>query len=130
MVVKNANAASSPPLICGAVEWYGGFTGGISANGDLTIMNCALVPAANDGSAGWAFAYTTAANLHLLFDNDVFERTRWIFVTIGVGNTGCDVTFRNCYFVNMSGQPCRRSGGVFDCFANLDTLGLATHGSC
>jgi len=33
-----------------------------------------------------------------------------------------NVTLRNCYFVNMNGFPCRRSGGVLDCFADLDTL--------
>ena len=121
MLVNNTKAASSPPLICGAVGLSTN-TGGIVANGDLTIRNCALVPAANDMSAGWDFTWTTAGRLHLLFDNDLFERTRWVFVSVSVGHAGCDMTFRNCYFVNMSGQPCRRSGGVFDCFADLDTL--------
>jgi hypothetical protein len=119
MVVNNKNAASAPPLISG----YAGSltnTGYISANRDLTIKNCALVPGANDGSLGWDVAYTNASNLKLVFDNCIMEHTRWIFVL--VDSPYCNVTFRNCYFVNMTGQPCRRSGGLFDCFANLDTL--------
>jgi hypothetical protein len=119
MVVNNKNAASAPPLISG---YAGSFTntGYISANRDLTIKNCALVPGANDGSLGWDVAYTNASNLKLVFDNCIMEHTRWIFVL--VDSLYCNVTFRNCYFVNMTGQPCRRSGGVFDCWPNLDTL--------
>jgi hypothetical protein len=37
-------------------------------------------------------------------------------------NENCNVVFRNCYFVNMSGQPCRRNGDVLDYSANHDTL--------
>ena len=120
MVVNNRNAASSPPLISGNVGTLFSNPGGITANGDLTIRNCALVPAANDGTMGWGFTTTTASNLNLLFDNCIMEHVRARFVN--VYNPHCNVTFRNCYFVNMSGQPCRRSGGLFDCFADLGTL--------
>ena len=119
MVVNNKNAASPPPLISG----YAGMlsnTGYISAGGDLTIENCALTPGATDLSLGWAFTGPSAPNLHLVYDNCIFEHVRWAFVDVYSEN--CDVTFRNCYFVNMNGQPCRRNGGLFDCFANLDTL--------
>jgi hypothetical protein len=118
-LVNNHDAGSAPPLICGSAEFIVN-TGGITAAHNLTIRNCALVPGANDGSLGWAFAFTAASNLRLVFDNCIMERNRWIFV--GVDSPNCDVTFRNCYFLNMTGQPCRRSGGLFDCFANLDTL--------
>ncbi len=120
MVVNNKVTLSSPPLISGNTGSLFSNTGGINAAGNLTIKNCALVPAATDGSLGWDFASTTASNLRLVFDNCLMERTRWIFAVAESAN--CNVTFRNCYFVNMSGQPCRRSGGVFDCFADLDTL--------
>jgi len=121
MLVNNKNAASSPPLISGAVTSYGwGNTGAIVAKGDLTIKNSALVPAAPDGNMGWDFVVPSAPQLNLLFDNVLFERTRWIFVYVDSPKT--NVTFRNCYFVNMTGQPCRRSGGVFDCFCDMDTL--------
>jgi hypothetical protein len=123
MVVTEKDALSSPPpLICGAPTpgVPRSNPGGIGANGDLTIKNCALVPAANDGTMGWAFTATGTHSLHLLFDNDLFEHTLWIFVSTHYAN--CDVTFSNCYFVNMSGHAFRRHGGVFDCFANQDTL--------
>jgi hypothetical protein len=119
MVVNNKNATSAPPLISGYV---GSITnvGGIYANGDLTIKNCTLTPAAPDGSLGWALTGSNAPNLHLVYDNCIFEHVRWVFIAIE--NDNCNVTLRNCYFVNMNGQPCRRNGGLFDCFANVDTL--------
>jgi hypothetical protein len=119
MLVNNTNASSAPPLISGYV---GTITnpGYISANGDLTIKNCVLTSGATDLSLGWAFTGPTAPNLHLVYDNCLFEHVRWAFVDVFHAN--CNVTLRNCYFVNMNGQPCRRNGGLFDCFANLDTL--------
>jgi hypothetical protein len=119
MVVTNRNAASAPPLISG----YAGIipnVGYIAASGDLTIKNCALTSGATDLSLGWAFTGPSAPNLHLVYDNCLFEHDRWVFVAVYYGN--CDVTLRNCYFVNMNGQPCRRNGGLFDCFAHVDTL--------
>ena len=119
MLVKNTDAASAPPLITGNVGSSVN-DGGIGAGGDLTIKNCNLVPAASDGSLNWAYTGTSAANLHMIFDNCLFERTRWIFVA--TFNDNCDLTFRNCYFVNMNGQPCRRNGGVLDGFNPSDSL--------
>jgi hypothetical protein len=119
MVVNNKNTSSAPPLISG----YAGMlvnTGYISANGDLTIKNCSLTPGATDLSLGWAFTGPAAPDLHLVYDNCIFEHVRWVFVDVYHEN--CNVTLRNCYFVNMNGQPCRRNGGLFDCFADLDTL--------
>ena len=120
MVVNNRSPVSSPPLIC---NWDLGFssTQGIGVLGDLVIKNCAIVCwSLNDGFQGMTFAGTVSPNLHLLFDNDVFEHARWVFVVIPTSL--CDVTFRNCYFVNMNGLPSRQNGGVLDCFASLDTL--------
>jgi len=118
MVVNNKNAASPPPLISG----YAGMlsnTGYISAGGDLTIEIVLLLPV--QPISLWAgHSGSSAPNLHLVYDNCIFEHVRWVFVDVYSEN--CDVTLRNCYFVNMNGQPCRRNGGLFDCFANLDTL--------
>jgi hypothetical protein len=119
-LVSNKNVNSALPLICGNVSGSTSNAGGINANSDLTIKNCALVPAADDGTLGWSFTTAQVSNLHLLYDNCIFEHTRDVFVKLA--NANCNVIFRNCYFVNMSGQPCRRNGGVFDCFANQDTL--------
>ncbi len=125
-VVNNKNAGSSPPLICtDNAAW--GFSLGINAGGDLTIKNCELVNTANDGRIGICFTATTTSNLHLVFDNCIFEHTAHWFVYMNIYNgsnndSNENVTFRNCYFVNMNGQPCRRDGGVLISFNNQDTL--------
>ncbi len=119
MIATNSDVNSAPPLITGNVGSSSN-AGGIGANGDLTIKNCNLVPAANDGTLNWAYTGTGAANLKIVFDNCLFERTRWIF--LGLFNANCDITFRNSYFVNMIGQPCRRNGGVLDGFQPQDSL--------
>ena len=120
IVVNNKNAASSPPLIC-TDNSYLGWTCGIEAGGDLTIKNCELVCTANDNRTGINFTYTRASNLHLVYDNCLFEHCAHWFVYIRQ-DSNQNVTFRNCYFANMNGQPCRRDGGVFISFNNQDTL--------
>ncbi len=119
-LVNNKNANSSPPLICIQVAQVDPYPYGIVAGGNLTIKNCELSTADIAGSRGWLFSITSDSNLHLLFENCLFEHTRWAFVVLYYPN--CNVTFRDCYFVNMNGYPCRRNGGVLDCFANEDTL--------
>jgi hypothetical protein len=118
-VATNQDVNSAPPLITGNVGTSSN-AGGIGANGNLTIKNCNLVPAANDGTLAWAFTGTGGANLRLEYDNCIMERTRWIFVAFF--NAGTNLTLRDCYFVNMNGQPCRRNGGVLDAFNPSDTL--------
>jgi hypothetical protein len=120
ILVNNHDAGSAPPLICGASWGWGVNTGGIYAARNLTVENCSMTPATANANLGWCFVYTDSANVRMTFNNCLFEHTRWVFVATYGAN--CNVTFRNCYFVNMNGQPCRRSAGVFDCFANLDTL--------
>ncbi len=118
-VVNNRNAKSSPPLICTFPMTVDPGPEGIIAEGDLTIKNCELCAVGADGTVGWIFAYTTRPNLHLVFDNCIMERTLWAFVYSSYAN--CNFTFKDCYFVNMSGRT-GRSGGVFDCFEPQDTL--------
>lgn len=122
MVINNKNAASSPPLISG----YSGVminTGEINAGGDLTIKNCDLENGASNGWNGGSFTYTNASNLNLVYDNCIFEHTMYWFVWLN-GDSNENATFRNCYFVNMNGHPCRRNGGVLICNSNSnqDTL--------
>ncbi len=118
-IATNQDGNSAPPLITGNVGSSSN-AGGIGANGNLTIKNCNLVPAANDGTLAWAYTGTGGANLKLLYENCLMERTRWIFVAFF--NAGTDLTLRDCYFVNMNGQPCRRNGGVLDAFNPSDSL--------
>lgn len=119
-VVNNKNANSAPPLICtdnAAMGW----AFGINAGGDLTIKNCELVVTTNDGRNGICFTGTYASNLHLVYDNCLFEHCAHWFV-YNRSESNLNVIFRNCYFVNLNGQPCRRDGGVFISFGNQDTL--------
>jgi hypothetical protein len=121
-IVKNENAASCPPLICGA-QWEWDYnTAAIHATHDLTIKNCNIILFSSDtvGEISYSIAYTDSANLKLVFDNCLVEHLNKDFLFITQPN--CSVTLRNCYFVNMNGWPCRRSGGVLDCLVDMDTL--------
>ncbi len=121
-VVNNENAASRPPLICGA-QWQLGYNAAaMHATHDLTIRNCNIIlfPSENTGLISYSIVYTDSADLKLIFDNCLVEHLNKDFLFITQPN--CSVTLRNCYFVNMNGWPCRRSGGVLDCLTDLDTL--------
>ena len=122
-LVNNKNASNSLPLICGNIG-SGTYPGGINAGGNLEVRNCALECAANDGTEGWAFTATSAANIHITYDNCLFEHTLWTELAGLTNNNGCSFFVSNCYFVNLNGQPCRRNGGVYDGFVNLDTFSV------
>jgi hypothetical protein len=120
-LVSNKNASSAPPVICGSTISGGGSNPGkIFFSNDLTIKNCGIIPAASDGSTGWQFFGCSAPNCTVLLENDLFEHTLWIFMT--ADKPGTKLFWKDCYFVNMSGQACRRNGGVFDGFSNMDTV--------
>jgi hypothetical protein len=120
-LVNNKNASSAPPVICGStIEGKTSNGGGISFSNDMTIKNCSIIPAASDGYLEWAFFSCSAPNCRVLLENDYFEHTRWIFLT--ADKPGTKLLWKDCYFVNMSGQACRRNGGVFDGFSNMDTV--------
>ncbi len=120
-IVKNENAASRPPLICGT-EWQGGTnTAAINVTHDLTVKNCNIIEFSSKyAGLSYSIINTVSANLKITFDNCLVEHLIKDFLFITKANY--NVTLRNCYFVNMNGFPCRRSGGVLDCFADLDTL--------
>jgi len=121
IIVKNKNADLPPPLICNAAgEKQSEMNASIQVNGNLTIKNCRIVPAAADGSTTKIFAEVSSPNLRLLFDNCLCEHITGVLVYSEYPD--CDFIFRNCYFVNMSGYPCRRDGGVFDSFEKQDSL--------
>ncbi len=121
IIVNNKNAELPPPLICNAAGTDQSLKStSIQVNGNLTIKNCRLVPAAEDGTRGGCFAEISAPNLRLLFDNCLCEHSMGVLVFSNYPD--CDYIFRNCYFVNMSGYPCRREGGVFDSFEKQDSL--------
>jgi hypothetical protein len=113
-IVNNKNANSAPPLICGFTNPIGfSNTGGINWTNDLTIKNCSIVSGASDRSEGWAFFGDAAPNKRVVLENDLYEHTRWVIVESN-NDAGTSLFMNDCYFVNLSGQPCRRSGGVYD----------------
>jgi len=110
--VVQADGSAFLPLVCGAVDGDNTNDGGINPNHDLTMKNLNITPSNPNGGFGWAFAGTGGDGVGIFVDNCLFERTRWIFL---VGNNiGNQIYIKNSYFVNMTGQPCRRNGGVYD----------------
>ncbi len=121
--MNNTDANSAPPVICGYRDAGGNNTGGINIGSSLTIKNCSIVPGISDGTLGWAFFGTTAANQKLVLENDLFERTRWVEIQSNDAGQERSCIILDCYFVNLSGQPCRRNGGVYDNVNNnTDTI--------
>jgi hypothetical protein len=123
ILVKNGNAASRPPLICGT-DSTGGIpisnAAAINVTHDLTVKNCNIIELSPNGFLSYSFINPVSPHLKITFDNCLVEHLIKDFLFITQPNY--TVTLRNCYFVNMNGFPCRRSGGVLDCFADLDTL--------
>jgi hypothetical protein len=113
-VSKNTNM---PPIICGYTLEGSTNTGSINFLNDLTVKNAIVMPAVDDGSLGWAFFGASAAGKTLTLDNVLMEHTRWVMIQ---SNDWADtkVYLTDCYFVNMSGQACRRNGGVYDNVGN------------
>jgi len=120
--VNNHDAGADPPLICGTTAESGMVnTGSIGYMHDLTVKNCRMTPGTAEGDLGWTFFDGQADNVTLTIQNCLLEHTRWIFIE-GRNTSGNSYFIKDCYFVNMNGQACRRSGGVMDIFYPGDTL--------
>jgi hypothetical protein len=122
-LVNNTNASAGLPILCGSTVSGGSTnTGGINYGGNVTLKNCAILPCASDGSLGWTFFWGSAADCRVVLENDLFERTRWVEVASN-SVAGTRLYINDCYFVNLSGQGCRRNGGVYDNVSNnTDTI--------
>ncbi|OGU27530.1 MAG: hypothetical protein A2057_15070 [Ignavibacteria bacterium GWA2_35_9] len=117
-IVNNDDPLATPPIISGINANPGGITWG----NDLTIKNTSIVCGAPDGTIGWAFFGTGSANRKIVFENNIMEINWWVFVQSNA-NEGNSLFFKDNYFVNMSGNTCRRNGGVYDNVDNnTDTM--------
>jgi len=106
-VVKAAGDAI--PIICG----FSGNAGAITFSDDLTVKNCGIYQVAADGTLGWAFFGPGVEGKTLTLENCLMEHTRWVMIQSNAYD-GTKVHIDDCYFVNMTGEPCRRNGGVYD----------------
>jgi len=108
-ITTNSDAEAAPPVICGFDE----NTGGINFQDDLTMKNVSIVPAASRSALGWAFFGATSPDKTLTLKNCIGEFTKWVILQSNDAS-GTSIYIDGCYFVNLSGQPCRRNGGVYD----------------
>ncbi len=112
------NKGSAPPIICGdfRAEVFTG--GGINVAKDLLIKNVDLELGNAAGNfGGWAYFNFTGPGCRLQVDNCILEHTWWIWV--GGPPADSRIFFTNDYFVNLTGNACRRNGGVAD-FNRID----------
>ena len=117
-----SESTSYPPLITGYTVEGSATNGSVSYQNDLTVKNAILIPAADEANIGWSFFNLTTAGVSLTLENVLMEHTRWVYIA---GNNAADGNFflKDCYFVNLSGQACRRNGGVYDNVNyNTDTM--------
>lgn len=119
---KDANIDGYPAVISGMfVDADQKANGNIRYSDDTTIKNVAISQTNTGGNLGWTFFVATAADKHLTLDGVMMESTKWVFAQSNP-STGSSLTVKNGYFVNMSGQPCRRNGGVWDNVNNNTVL--------
>lgn len=117
-IYQNTSTDNMYPVICGS----GGNSGGINYGGDLTVKNVIVVPASAEGTLGWVFFWGSAPDSRVTLENSIFEKTRWVIVGSNAV-AGTRLFIKDSYFVNLSGQACRRNGGVYDNVDNpTDTI--------
>ncbi|MBN1300517.1 MAG: T9SS type A sorting domain-containing protein [Melioribacteraceae bacterium] len=116
------NREAAPPIISGYSDEGGSSPGGITWGNDLTVKNSSVICGAPDGSYGWAFFGSGAADRKVVFENNMMEHNWWVFIQSNA-HSGNSFWFKDNYFVNMSGRACRRNGGVYDNVDNnTDTM--------
>lgn len=97
----------------GAVQ-NGGF---FQYRNDITLKNLMGVVGATNDSQGWTFMDAASSGNTVILDNVLMEHTNWVMVQSNDFHSN-SLYISNSYFVNMSGEPCRRNGGVYDAVSN------------
>ena len=112
------SSGTKPPIIVGTqigdADLRGSF---IYYTSNTTIKN--IIGGAHSASdlQGWTYFDAGASEVTLTLDNVYMEHTNWVFVQ---NNQWPDNSLKiaNSYFVNMSGNGCRRNGGIYDNVSN------------
>ena len=121
-ILVNSTNTMAPPIISGFTDGDGAHVGGITWGNDLTVKNISQIIGSPDGVGGWAFYGDGTSDAKVTFENCMMEHNWWVFVQSN-GHAGNSFYFKNNYFVNMSGRPCRRNGGIYDNVNyNTDTM--------
>ena len=117
--IQTNKSVDYPPVFTGAAYQGTNNWNGITSNYDLVMKNIDIeLGDAGNGVAAWN-CFNYASNCRITVDNCILEHTFWVMF---VPSAGSKTYIRNSYFVNMSGQACRRNGGVIDFFGDLDSL--------
>lgn len=102
-----------PPLIAHAGTQEG--TAIFTFQDDFTLKNLAAMGGSNQGLEGW-WPFGAAAGSDsstVVFDNVLMEHNNWVYVHSNDASY-LSLHIRDSYFLNMTGQPTRRNGGVYD----------------
>ena len=117
--VKGNQSVDFPPVVSQAIVNGAGTGGGMTSGNDLVVKNINIeLGSPGHASEMWNW-FGNAANARITLDNCIMEHTFWVMMNPG---SNAKVYILNSYFVNMSGQACRRNGGVIDYFSDLDTV--------
>lgn len=112
-VVQSGDDDPMPPIIGGTtvdgVPVDGGF---FLLNNDFTLKNAVGVVGATDNSQGWDFINNQSTGTTATIENVLLEHTNWVLFNTEA--SGHSLNISDSYFVNMSGEACRRNGGVYD----------------
>jgi hypothetical protein len=114
-LIKPEGGISMPAVITGIPDAEGNAKTGYwiqpGSKSNVKFQNIAFMNACSDGSLGSGLMWLTDS-CTIEFDNCLFEHNTWAF--LASDRRGMTVKLRNCIFLNMTGNTCRRNGGVYD----------------
>ncbi|MDI6401448.1 T9SS type A sorting domain-containing protein [Balneolaceae bacterium ANBcel3] len=107
----------TPPIIAHTDVEGGPGLYGINFRNHVTLKNLMVTVGSDANFQGWSFLDAGAPHTTVTLENVLFEHTHWVFIQSNEYE-GTKIHISDSYFVNMSGNPCRRNGGVYDNVGN------------
>ncbi|MCA1803055.1 MAG: T9SS type A sorting domain-containing protein [Rhodothermaceae bacterium] len=103
-----------PPNIHGTtVDGSATTSGFFQFRNDITFKNLIASPSATNNAQGWHMIVAASAGNTVTLENILFEHNNWVFVHSN-DYEGTKLHIRDSYFLNMSGEPILRNGGIYD----------------